>query len=150
MSEFMKIECPLSMFSDNDLVVLSAAVQMWHSHGFEAIAILTDCMVQSEIQRRQHNRTHPEAVQPAAYGRIRLDDWSDADVAASLAFIWGFSATANPKLGELVDAIGDAFIEVACDRLRSSSDPRNATSFEERNKPQDGEPKTSITDSSEN
>lgn len=136
-SEFTRVEIPMSMFSDDELSGLLVALTIWHQQGFEALAILTNAMVQSEGERRQHNRTHPESIEDAGYGCIRPSDWSDRDIAQSLLLCWGFSEhTRNPKLGESVDALGNVFVAIAAERLQASGDPRNATGFEQRNIPQ--------------
>lgn len=139
MTEFARIEAPMSMFSDQELAGLFAATTLWHAHGIEGLSILVACMARSEAERRHWNRQHPhEPPKEAGYGDIRLSDWSDKDVADALVFCWGFADTNNIKLGELVDALGETFVTIAGERLRASHDPRNATGFEERCREREG------------
>lgn len=137
MSEFLQIPIPMSMFTGPELIGLGAVPDLWHPHA-PALAILTFHMVTAEMDRRNYNRDNPDAIREAGYGRIRPSDWSDKDIADSLLFCWGFTEhTRDPKLGEFLDAMGNVFVEIAADRLRNSPDPRNASSFEERNSPKE-------------
>ena len=133
--EFRTIEVPMSMFTDLDLVALNKAAEQYFDAGIIALAFLVGQLAEHEGARKMWNRANPDNQRPAGHIKIRPKDWSDRDVADAMVACWGLAEhTRNAKAGELFDSLGDAFVEIAADRLRDSGDPRNDVTFTERNK----------------
>ncbi len=133
-NEFREINVPMAMFNEQQLAALIEAAETYCAAGHEAIGLLIGCMADSEIQRRSWNAANPDKKRPSDYGRILLNQWSDKDIAHALAVTWQVSEhTRHAGLGEFVDGLGQAFVDIAFERLTTSNDARNGKGFVERN-----------------
>lgn len=128
----IQIDNAFTHWPDERLAGLYSAVALvWFQHA-PALAIHVCEVVRAECERRQHNRDGGEHIEPRFFG-IDFGAWSDADVGHALgltAVLTQESSDAN--LGELVDSLHTALCGIAVFRLKSSGDPRDDLTFDQR------------------
>ena len=135
MTTLVQVEYPISQLPDDVRAGLySAATTLWH----EQAAALAHCVgdiCKAEAVRRDAKRKSTDGQDASDGFMIDLDRWSDRDIAEGLRLASGISIeTTDAILSELSTELCKSMTIAATHRLLNSGDPRNATTFEERNK----------------
>ena len=137
-ADVRSFEVPMSMFSELELVAINKAAENYFNAGHEAIAFMLGQMSEREVLRRATNREDHGNQMPVVPWQINANQWSDNDIARAVLVCWGIGEhTRDAKMGELIDVLGEVFVQIAAERLMTSGDARNAIPFSQRNKRKD-------------
>lgn len=143
MDQKIQFDNAMSHWPDEKLAGLfSVATLLWFQHA-PALAIHVCEVVRAECQRRAGNRASADNyVEPQVFG-IDFGAWSDTDVAHSLGLTAILTQdSTDVELGEMVDSLHTALVGIAAYRLKTSGDPRDDLSFEQRWGTPDVDPET--------
>lgn len=122
-------------FSDAELTAIYQSGKSWLDAA-PALSTEIGSAIHNEIERRFWNVTDPASPKEPAPLSLHFDRWSDRDVGDALRLTTVMSyVVSSVSFGEMIDYLATILAEIAGERLRASSDARNAVHFCERNLP---------------